>query len=389
MLLPIPLVDSWTHQDVFPLDLKQAFGSLSPQETLSQFKSKIDYCLPGSLPYIHLIMNITHKQWKASLGQTRSNITKIPDYINSDNNSSDIMTSYNTNNLSDIYISEDTKTRYYQNFTDGAIYWKHNTGAHEVHGEIYEKWKQLSLECSFLGYPITGERSLQESMRSISYFQGGAIMWTRDAGAVVIHSKDFMEYFHSNSSASLPDIDETAAAARMNKDLGIEIIFEGIDFPTSMAFLESDDILILEKNKGTVKRIINGSLIPDPLLDVNVASRGERGMLGIAVASDNQLSANGSGDNNNNNFKSIPVNNTLGAEQQQTSLEQSSGFARTFVFLLFTESRTKDTSDICEELLENEMVGNRLYRYEFAPNNTKIINPKLVLSLPATFSAIH
>jgi glucose/arabinose dehydrogenase len=72
-----------------------------------------------------------------------------------------------------------------------------------------------------------------------------------------------------------------------------------------------------------------------------------------------------------------------------TNPEQSSNLTRTYVFLYFTESRTKDTGDVCEELLENEVIGNRLYRYELAPNGTKLINPKLLLSLPATFSAIH
>ena len=51
-----------------------------------------------------------------------------------------------------------------------------------------------------------------------------------------------------------------------------------------MAFLGPDDILVLDKNKGTVNRIVNGTMLKEPLLDVNVATRSERGMLGIAVA---------------------------------------------------------------------------------------------------------
>src|SRR6266498_861990 len=66
-------------------------------------------------------------------------------------------------------------------------------------------------------------------------------------------------------------------------ELKAEPVFTGINFPTSMAFLGNDDILVLEKNEGTVKRIVNGTMLEDPLLKVNVSSTGERGMLGIAV----------------------------------------------------------------------------------------------------------
>jgi len=51
-----------------------------------------------------------------------------------------------------------------------------------------------------------------------------------------------------------------------------------------MAFLDPNDILVLEKDQGTVQRIVNGNMLPHPALHVNVASEGERGMLGIAIA---------------------------------------------------------------------------------------------------------
>jgi hypothetical protein len=54
-----------------------------------------------------------------------------------------------------------------------------------------------------------------------------------------------------------------------------------------MAFLGDDDILVLELN-GTVRRILDNVLQPDPLLDVNVSKiTGERGLLGISVSKDN------------------------------------------------------------------------------------------------------
>ena len=51
-------------------------------------------------------------------------------------------------------------------------------------------------------------------------------------------------------------------------NIKIEPVYEGIDFPTSMAFLGPDDILVLEKEKGTVQRIVNGEMLDKPLLDV-------------------------------------------------------------------------------------------------------------------------
>lgn len=59
---------------------------------------------------------------------------------------------------------------------------------------------------------------------------------------------------------------------------------DGDKFPTSMAFLGPDDILVLEKEKGTVQRIVNSKMLPTPVLTVNVATEVERGMLGIAVS---------------------------------------------------------------------------------------------------------
>jgi glucose/arabinose dehydrogenase len=69
-----------------------------------------------------------------------------------------------------------------------------------------------------------------------------------------------------------------------NSALKVEEVTDGLDFPTSMAFLGPDDILVLEKNEGAVRRIINGVMLERPLLNMDVASEGERGMLGIAIA---------------------------------------------------------------------------------------------------------
>src|SRR5205823_2590092 len=80
----------------------------------------------------------------------------------------------------------------------------------------------------------------------------------------------------SNDKGGLPTISDP--------HLKVEVVFKGLQFPTSMAFLSPNDILVLEKNNGTVQRIVNGQILPHHLLKVPVANKGETGMLGIAVA---------------------------------------------------------------------------------------------------------
>jgi glucose/arabinose dehydrogenase len=87
---------------------------------------------------------------------------------------------------------------------------------------------------------------------------------------------------------SVPEIVPTVG----DPNLKVELVVGGLKSPTSMAFLGPNDILVLEKNNGTVKRIVNGVMLPKPLLDVNVATWNERGMLGIAVAKNTTTSTN-------------------------------------------------------------------------------------------------
>jgi glucose/arabinose dehydrogenase len=145
-----------------------------------------------------------------------------------------------------------------------------------------------------------------------------------------------------------------AARAKMSPEgpiindpnLVAQVVFKGLKFPTSMAFLGPNDILVLEKNEGTVQRIVDGKMLAEPLLHVNVSSADERGLLGIAAAA---------------------KNNTTGT-----------GASPTYVFLYFTEAGPT-TGDV--------PAGNRIYRYELV--NNKLVNPKLLLNLPAIPGPSH
>jgi len=157
-------------------------------------------------------------------------------------------------------------------------------------------------------------------------------------------------------------IDVVAKPILNDPDLKVETIVEGLDFPTSMAFLGPDDILALEKNTGMVKRIVNGTVSGQPIIDVNVANDVERGMLGIAVShSDHDLSHD--------------------EDQNSTNLHYNKD-NHTYVFLYYTESRTNDGEDISNDTQKGTSpLGNRLYRYESSDN--KLVNPKMLLDLPA------
>ena len=143
----------------------------------------------------------------------------------------------------------------------------------------------------------------------------------------------YTNYF-SSTLASIPGTESGTTPTLHVPGFQAEIVYRGIDFPTSMAFLAPNDILVLEKNEGTVRRIINNTMLDQPMLDLNVAMHGERGMLGIAIARN---------------------------------------LSNTYVFVYLTES-AKDGE------VNNEFLHGRLYRYELT--NDELINPKLLLDIP-------
>ena len=132
------------------------------------------------------------------------------------------------------------------------------------------------------------------------------------------------------------------AQPMISKDpnLKVELVAQGLRTPTSVAFLGPNDILVLEKESGTVQRIVNGQMLPQPLLQVPLSTTSERGMLGIATAKHNS--------------------------------------GPTYVFLYYT----KDGGGGPQSL------ANVLYRYELS-NDQQLVNPKLLLNLPAVPGPNH
>jgi aldose sugar dehydrogenase len=141
------------------------------------------------------------------------------------------------------------------------------------------------------------------------------------------------------------------------KDDRLEVtqIVNGLKLPTAMDFLADNDILVLEKDNGTIRRIVNGSILKEPVLDLNVANKWDRGILGLSILK--------------------------GDEENQKN---------TYVLVYLTES-TKDGIDECPtwKFCSNYggVLGNRLYRYNW--NGHSLVEPKLLLDLPAEPGPAH
>jgi aldose sugar dehydrogenase len=116
----------------------------------------------------------------------------------------------------------------------------------------------------------------------------------------------------------------------LDANLRVEKVITGLESPTSMAFLDHDDIAILEKN-GRVRLVSNGVLQPNPIFEVVVRNDSEQGLLGVAIAN-------------------------------LTSTTKT-------VFLYYTEP-------------DGDQTKNRIYRYEWNGTGNNLTGGSLILDLP-------
>lgn len=133
-----------------------------------------------------------------------------------------------------------------------------------------------------------------------------------------------------------------SAPAQTMTDLNLVVTthVSGLSQPTTMAFVGANDILVLQKANGQVRRVTGGVLQATPVLDLPVSSTSERGLLGIAV--------------------------------------QAGAPMRVFLYL------SEATAD------GGTALGNRVYRYDWNPAGTgSLTNPQLVLDLPITPGPNH
>ena len=84
---------------------------------------------------------------------------------------------------------------------------------------------------------------------------------------------DSANFYHRHKAQAQPSV--------LNPKFQVERIFAGDFEPSSIAFLGPDDVLVLDRDEGKVFRVTHG-IQSGPLLDVNVATNGYRGLLGVA-----------------------------------------------------------------------------------------------------------
>ena len=125
----------------------------------------------------------------------------------------------------------------------------------------------------------------------------------------------------------------------------IESIVDGLKFPTAIAFLGPDDMVVIERSQETVRRIVNGQMLDEPVLDLGNTTRIRGCMCDIAIMrNDNDTS---------------------------------------YAFLYYIQL------EVTEDDGKTTKVVNSLYRYDITDG--KFTNPKLIfeVSTPTLRNSIH
>jgi aldose sugar dehydrogenase len=162
----------------------------------------------------------------------------------------------------------------------------------------------------------------------------------------------------SNTTALVPMLN--------NSKLEVELVTEGLDFPTSMASIGNDGNMLISEKSGEVILFINENKTKIPFVNFTVNPQSERGLLGVAVLANNTSNADTTTTaSNNNETITTKDNSTRGATETTTP---------TFVFFYLTEASKEDRSQV---------LGNRIYRFEWNDTDKSLSNGTLILDLPA------
>jgi aldose sugar dehydrogenase len=145
----------------------------------------------------------------------------------------------------------------------------------------------------------------------------------------------------------------------------VETVANGLSFPTSMEFIDNENILVLEKDHGTIRLVssLNGTLEDKPVLEVQVENEAERGLLGITILK------------NDTGNKVYPNNN------DSTIIWSANNESKPRVFLYFTEKSENGN--------RQQLLRNKVFSYEWNRQNNSLINSSLILDLPAEPGPYH
>src|SRR5215216_4187090 len=84
------------------------------------------------------------------------------------------------------------------------------------------------------------------------------------------------------SSSSYSVAAQSEGPEMLHPQLDVRAVVTGLDLPTTLAFLSSNELLVLEKNTGKVQYVLDG-VVGHTALDLAVNNFSERGLLGIAL----------------------------------------------------------------------------------------------------------
>jgi DNA-binding beta-propeller fold protein YncE/plastocyanin len=127
-----------------------------------------------------------------------------------------------------------------------------------------------------------------------------------------------------------------------NTKLKIVPVYNGLAFPTAIAFLGPDDMLVLQKENKTIVRIVNGQMLDQPVLDLGNTVNSVVCMCDIVI------------------------------------LKNDNGTS--YAFLYYYKAQVTEDNG-------TKKVVNRLYRYDITDG--KLTNPKLFFEMPSLPASPH
>lgn len=180
----------------------------------------------------------------------------------------------------------------------------------------------------------------------------------------------------------------------------VDLFAEGLSHPTSMAFVDNVTLLVLEKDTGIIKKITDGIIEKEPMLQLNVDNTAERGLLGIAVLrEDKGESRDDTGAILESEYGSSGASLTSNTTSPSSSSSSSvSSDCNCSIFIYFTQRSegTKTTRIEINSLItsnnnissnNNSSLRNVIYKYDW--DEKSLTNPELLLDLHAEPGPYH
>lgn len=181
----------------------------------------------------------------------------------------------------------------------------------------------------------------------------------------------------------------------------VDLFAEGLSYPTSMAFVDNVTLLVLEKDIGSIRKISDGMLEKEPVLQLNVDSTAERGLLGIAVLREDKPERRDINAILGGDYGTSRTSLTLNTGSPSSSLSSTSSYCNCSIFIYFTQKSedtkttriviygpsTNHNNNINSSSSNNSSLRNVIYKYDW--DEKSLTNPHFLLDLPAEPGPYH